>query len=118
MPVITAKELREKLNKEKAVNVVGNTFRIRKVPLLLLADDVNGLWDQARQSRSELTEKIQSLVSHPTLPMLKRVLLAGVVQPKLMEVDTEESVSIDIVLAHHELSVGLFIEIINFSLET
>jgi hypothetical protein len=117
MKTVTAKELKDKLHKEKNVSVNGYNFRIRKVPLLLLSEDVDNLWDSARQGKETLTQKIHSLISHPTLPMLKAVLLAGVIQPVFSDVDGEDRVNVDMVLAHHELSVALFLEIVNFSLE-
>jgi hypothetical protein len=48
---------------------------------------------------------------------MRRILLAGVIQPRLSEQDDDNAVCVDDVLAHHELAAGLFIEIINFSLE-
>lgn len=114
---ITAKELKTRIGKESLVEVSGFSFRIRKVPLLLLSEDANTLWDQARLGHDQLADIVKSLISHPTLPMLKRILFAGVVEPKFSDIDSEESVSIELVLAKHELSVGLFIEIVNLSLE-
>jgi len=114
---LTAKELKNKIDKEKVVVVAGAGFRIRKVPLLLLTEDVNTLWDQARMGHEQLTNVVKSLISHPTLPMMRRILLAGTVQPKLTDEGSEDSVAVDLVLAYHEISVALFIEIVNLSLE-
>lgn len=117
MRVLTSQELKEKLSREKVVEIAGDAFRIKKIPLLLLADDAAGIWDQARKDREELVRQIHSLVSHPSLPMLKRVLLAGLVEPKCSDSESDDAVPVDLILAHHEISVGLFIEIVNFSLE-
>lgn len=114
---ISAKELKEKIGRRKLVNIAGFNFLIQKVPLLLLSEDVNSLWDEARMGHEQLTQIVKSLISHPTLPMLKRMLLAGVAEPKFSDVESDDTVPIDLALSNHELSVGLFIEIVNLSLE-
>ncbi len=117
MQPVTAQALEEKLKKESTVEVCGMPFRIRRAPLLLLADETDGLWQIARQSREQLVEKIKELISNPSLTRMRRVLLSGVVQPKLSPDNQEGAVCVDLVLADHELSAGLFISIVNFSLE-
>ena len=117
MEPISAQHLNEKLKKEKTFEICGMAFRIRKVPLLLLADETDDLWQTARESRDVLIEKIRSLISSPSLPRMKRVLTAGVIQPRLSFQYEEGTVCVDLVLADHQLSAGLFIEIVNFSLE-
>ena len=118
MEPVTVQALTEKLKKEKTIEVCGMSFRIRRAPLLLLADETDDLWEIARQSREVLVEKIRALISNPSLPRMRRVLLAGVIQPRLSEQIDEGSVFVDLVLADHQLSTGLFIEIMNFSLES
>lgn len=117
MEPISPKELIEKLKKEKSVEVCGIGFRIRRAPLLLLADESDELWQTARESREALVEKIKSLIANPNLPRQRRVLLAGVIQPRLSPHYEDDAVCVDLLLADHELAAGLFIEIINFSLE-
>lgn len=117
METITAQALSEKLKKEKTIEVCGMAFRIRKAPLLLLADETDDLWQTARVSREAVAEKIKLLIANPSLPRLRRVLVAGVVQPRLTLQHEEDTVCVDLVLADHQLSTGLFIEIVNFSLE-
>ncbi|MCG3206060.1 MAG: hypothetical protein KCHDKBKB_02786 [Elusimicrobia bacterium] len=117
MEPITVEELKNRLKKEKTVRVGDLIFRIRRAPLLLLADENEDLWALARRDKDALSGRIKDLIANPTLPRMKRVLLSGVVSPKLAHQDDENTVCVDHVLAHHELAAGLFIEIVNFSLE-
>ena len=116
MEPVSVKDLKERLKKEKSVVVCGACFLIRRAPLLLLADENEDLWSLARKDKDTLSGRIKDLVANPTLPRMKRILMAGVVQPKLAYQDEENAVCVDHVLAHHELAAGLFIEIVNFSL--
>lgn len=118
MEPVTAQALSEKLKKEKTVEICGMAFRIRKAPLLLLADETDDLWQTARQSREAIAEKIKFLISSPSLPRMRRVLMAGMIEPRLSLQHEEGAVCVDLVLADHQLSAGLFIEIVTFSLET
>ena len=118
MEPISAQALREKLKKEKTVEVCGMVFLIRKAPLLLLADENDDLWELARQGREALSDKIKSLISSPTMPRMRRVLIAGVIQPRLSHEHEEDAVCVDLLLADYPLSAGLFIEIVNFSFES
>lgn len=118
MEPISSKELRDRLRKERTVAVSGMTFLIRRVPLLLLADESDGLWETARQGTDALIDKVKTLATNPSLGRLRRVLLAGVVQPRLSGQEDTEAVSVDLLLSDYALAVGLFIEIVRFSLET
>ena len=118
MEPISAQALVEKLKKEKTVEVCGMVFLIRKAPLLLLADENDDLWELARQGREALSDKIKSLISSPTMPRMRRVLIAGVIQPRLSHEHEEDAVCVDLLLADYPLSAGLFIEIVNFSFES
>jgi hypothetical protein len=118
MEPVSVEELKNRLKKEKTVQVCDLIFRIRKAPLLLLADENEDLWALARQERETLSGRIKDLIANPTLPRMKRVLLSGVASPRLAYQDDENAVCVDHILAHHELAAGLFIEIINFSLES
>ncbi len=117
MEPITVEELKNRLKKERTVGVNDLIFRIRQAPLLLLADENEDLWALARRDKEALSGRIKDLIANPTLPRMKRVLLSGVVSPRLATQDDENAVCIDHILAHHELAAGLFIEIVNFSLE-
>ncbi|MCG3204869.1 MAG: hypothetical protein KCHDKBKB_01586 [Elusimicrobia bacterium] len=117
MEPVSVEELKNRLKKEKTVRVCDLIFRIRRAPLLLLADENEDLWALARQDRDALSGRIKDLIANPTLSRMKRVLLAGVSSPRLAFQDEEIAVCIDHILAHHELAAGLFIEIVNFSLE-
>ncbi|MCG3204950.1 MAG: hypothetical protein KCHDKBKB_01667 [Elusimicrobia bacterium] len=117
MDPISVEELKNRLKKERTVRVCDLNFRIRRSPLLLLADENEDLWALARRDKEALSGRIKDLIANPTLPRMKRVLLAGVVSPKLAHQDDENTVCVDYLLAHHELAAGLFIEILNFSFE-
>jgi hypothetical protein len=117
MEPITVEELKNRLKKERTVRVNDLIFRIRRAPILLLADENEDLWALARQDKEALSGRIKDLIANPTLPRMKRVLLAGVASPRLAFQDDENTVCVDHILAHHELAAGLFIEIVNFSLE-
>ncbi|MBI4063466.1 MAG: hypothetical protein HY401_04105 [Elusimicrobia bacterium] len=117
MEPITAQTLKERLKKEKTIEVGGIHFRIRKVPLLLLAEESDDLWGLARQGKDVLAGKIKDLIASPSLSRIRRVLLAGVAQPKLSVIHEEESVCVDLIMADSELSTGLFLAVVNFSLE-
>jgi hypothetical protein len=113
---VSVEELKNRLKKEKTVRVCDLIFRIRRAPLLLLADENEDLWALARRDREALSGRIKDLIANPTLPRMKRILLAGAVEPRLAFQDEENAVCVDHVLADHEIAAGLFIEIINFSL--
>ncbi len=117
MEPVSVKDLKERLKKEKTIEICGMNFRIRQVPLLLLAEDTENLWSVARESRDVLTGRIKDMVANPTLSRMRRILLSGVIQPRLANQDDDDAVSVDLILTNHELSTGLFIEIINFSFE-
>lgn len=117
METVSVKDFRERLKKEKLVHVSGMGFQIRRAPLLLLADENEDLWALARRDQDALTGRIKDLIANPTLPRMKRVLLSGVVSPRLGFEDSDDAVCVDHLLAHHEIAVSLFIEIVNFSLE-
>ncbi|HAH08342.1 MAG TPA: hypothetical protein DCM05_17760 [Elusimicrobia bacterium] len=114
---ISAKELKERLKREKTVEVKGMAFSVRKVSLLLLVDDPGQIWEWARAGQDVLSERIKGLLQSPALPAMRRVLLAGVAQPCLSaSAGEDEAVPVDLLLAHHDVAAGLFIEIINLSL--
>lgn len=117
METVSAKDLKEKLKKERTVKVEDLPFRIRKVPLLLLAEESDDLWELARQGREGLAERIKGLVASPSLARMRRILLAGVVQPKVSMLEDEDAVCVDQLLSDFQLSAGIFVEIITFSLE-
>mgnify|MGYP001562950773 FL=1 len=120
---ISAKELEEKLKREKTVEVKGMAFTIRKVSLLLLLEDQSQLWEWARAGQAVVTEHITEILQSPTLPAMRRVILAGAVEPRIVETGAApgegrppDSVSIDLILSHYDLAAGLFCEIVNLSL--
>jgi hypothetical protein len=117
MELITVKELKEKLQKEKTVHAGGMGFRIRKVPLLILTEDSDSLWDLARQGQDVLAQKVKTMIASPTLSSMRRVFLSGIVQPKIASADEEVAVCVDLLLADYSLSAALFAEIVIFSLE-
>jgi len=117
MEPVAAKDLVERLKKEKTVELCGLAFRIRKSPLLLLADETEDIWELARKGNDTLANRIKEMVASPSLSRMKRVLMAGVLQPRLSWEHEDNAVCVDLVLADHQLSAGLFIEIVNFSLE-
>jgi len=118
MEPVAAKDLKERLKKERTVQVGDLAFRVRKVPLLLLADESDDLWELARQGKDVLSNKIKALVSSPNLSRLRRILLSGVIQPRLSATEEDEAVCVDMLLSDYQLSTSLFVEIVNFSLGT
>jgi hypothetical protein len=116
MEPVSVQELKRCLKRDKSVQVCGMGFVVRRAPLLLLADENEDLWSLARRDKEALSGRIKDLIANPTLPRMRRILLAGVVQPKLAFQEEENAVCVDHLLAHHELAAGLFIEIVNFSL--
>lgn len=117
MEPVSAKDLQERLKKERSVEVGGLVFRVRRVPLLLLADESDALWEAARQGTDALAEKVRGMVANPSLGRLRRVLLAGVIRPRLADREEDESVCVDFLLSDYQLAVGLFVEVIRISLE-
>jgi len=116
---ITAAELREKLKKERTVEVCGTAFRVRRAPLLFLGDEGEDFWALARQGKEALSQRIGELVANPKLPQFRRILLYGVVEPRLcVGEDEEDAVPVDQVLSDYALAVGLYVEIINLTLES
>ncbi len=119
MEIISANELKQRLKREKIVNVCGINFRIRRVPLLFLGDEENDFWSIARQGKDALTKRLNELISNPKLPQFRRVLVHGVIEPKLgIGEGDNDVVCVDYILSDYSLAVGLYIEIINFTLDS
>src|SRR6185437_6061444 len=83
MGPITAKELNSRLKKEKMVDVCGMSFRIRCAPLMFLGDESDDFWTIARQGKESLQRRIQELIQNPRLPQFRRVLMNGIISPKV-----------------------------------
>ncbi|OGS08250.1 MAG: hypothetical protein A2270_10490 [Elusimicrobia bacterium RIFOXYA12_FULL_51_18] len=116
---VSAAELKEKLKKEKTIEVCGLAFRIRRVPLLFLGDETADFWSIARQGKDALAKRINELIANPKLPQFRRVLLYGVISPKICVGDEDkDAVPVDAILSEYSLAVGLYVEIINFTLDS
>ncbi|MCX5784592.1 MAG: hypothetical protein NTX59_02790 [Elusimicrobia bacterium] len=116
---VSATELKERLKKEKTVEVCGLAFRIRRVPLLFLGDETADFWSLARQGKDALAKRINELIANPKLPQFRRVLLYGIISPKIGVGDGDrDAVPVDAILAEYPLAVGLYVEIINFTLDS
>ena len=116
---ISAAELRERLKRERSVEVCGAAFVIRRVPLLFLGDETDDFWRLAREGKEALAQRINEIIANPRLPQFRRVLLYGVVAPALGVSDEDkDAVPVDQVLADYPLAVGLYVEIINLTLES
>ncbi|MEK7743357.1 MAG: hypothetical protein AAB578_03130, partial [Elusimicrobiota bacterium] len=59
---IAAAALREKLKKERLVDVSGTAFRIRRVPLMFLGDEGDDFWALAREGKDALVGRINALI--------------------------------------------------------
>lgn len=115
---IAAAALRERLKKERAVEVCGAVFRVRRVPLMFLGDESEDFWALAREGKDALAKRINALIANPKLPQFRRILLYGVVEPRLCVADEEPgAVPVDQVLGDYALAVGLYVEIVNLTLE-
>ena len=116
---ISADALRERLKKEKTVEICGVVFRIRRVPLLFLSDENADFWNIARQGKDALAKRMNDLIANPKLPQFRRMLLHGVLSPRIsIGEDDKDAVSVDAVLSEYPLAVGLYIEIINLTLDS
>jgi hypothetical protein len=116
---ISANALKERLKKEKTVDVCGITFKIRRVPLLFLGDESSDFWSLAREGKEALAKRINELIANPKLPQFRRVLLFGVLAPKLGVGDGDsDAVPVDAILSEYALAVGLYVEIIHFTLDS
>ena len=119
METITAKELTEQLRKEKTVSVCSMTFRIKCAPLMFLGDETDDFWALARQGKEALATRINELIANPKLPQFRRILLNGVVSPRLSIMEGEQdAVPVDLLLGDYALAVGLYVEIIHFTLDS
>ena len=119
METVTAKDLRERLRKERTVEVCGSAFRVRRVPLLFLGNESDDFWSLARQGKEALSKRVSELVANPKLPQFRRILLYGVVTPRIgVGEDDKDAVPVDEVLAEYPLAVGLYVEIIKLTLES
>ncbi len=118
-PPIAAAALRERLKKERIVEVCGVVFRVRRVPLMFLGGESEDFWAVAREGKDALAKRISALIANPRLPQFRRILLYGVVEPKLCVGDEDQAaVPVDQVLGDYALAVGLYVEIVNLSLES
>jgi hypothetical protein len=119
MQNVTAAALREKLKREKSVVVCGVVFGIRRVPLLFLGDDGEDFWTLARQGKEALAQRINALIANPKLPQFRRILLYGVTSPRLCVADDDkDAVPVDELLGDYAMAVGLYVEIINLTLDS
>lgn len=119
MDPVAAKDLRERLRKERAVEVCGAVFRVRRVPLLFLGGESDDFWSLARQGKEALSKRVEELVANPRLPQFRRILLYGVVSPRLgVGEEDKDAVPVDEVLAEYPLAVGLYVEIIKLTLDS
>lgn len=115
---ISPAALRDRLKKERVIEVCGATFRIRRVPLMFLGDESEDFWALAREGKEALAKRINALIANPKLPQFRRILLYGVIEPKLCVADDEAgAVPVDQVLGDYGLAVGLYVEIVNLTLE-
>jgi hypothetical protein len=114
---ITAAELRERLKQELAVEVNDTVFRIRRVPPLFLADESEDFWALARAGG--LGKRAAEIAASPKLAQFRRILLYGVVQPKLgMGNDDPEAVPVDELIANEfETATQLYARIVCFTFE-
>ncbi len=95
------------------------TFRIKCAPLMFLGDETDDFWALARQGKEALTQRIKELIANPKLPQFRRILLNGVVSPKLSIIEGEQdAVPVDLLLADYALAVSLYVEIIHFTLDS
>ncbi len=116
---ISVAELREKLRKERTVEVCGSAFRIQRVPLLFLGDENDDFWALAREGKEAISKRLSELIANPKLPQFRRILLCGVIEPRLSPgEDEKDAVPVDSVLADYPLAVGLYVEIVNLTLES
>lgn len=116
---ISASELKEHLRREKTVEVCGIAFKIRRVPLLFLGDESADFWSMAREGKEALAKRMNELIANPKLPQFRRVLLYGVIAPALGVGDGDsDAVPVDAILSEYPLAVGLYVEIINFTLDS
>jgi len=116
---VSASELKERLKREKTVEVCGIAFKIRRVPLLFLGDESADFWSMAREGKEALAKRMNELIANPKLPQFRRVLLYGVLSPKLGVGDGDsDAVPVDAILSEYPLAVGLYVEIINFTLDS
>lgn len=119
MDIISSSELKQKLKKEKTVQVCGMFFKIRRVPLLFLDDENADFWNMARQGKDALAKRINELIANPKLPQFRRVLLYGVLSPRLgVGEGDNDAVPVDAVLSEYPLAIGLYVEIINLTLDS
>lgn len=118
MEPISGRELNNRLKKEKTVEVCGMPFRIRCAPLMFLGDETDDFWAIARQGKEALQERIQDLIKNPRLPQFRRVLMNGIISPKITALEGDgDFVGIDTLLSDYALAVGLYVEIVKFTLE-
>lgn len=116
---IAAAALRERLKKERVVEVCGTAFRIRRAPLMFLGDESEDFWALAREGKDALANRMNALIANPKLPQFRRILLYGVVEPRLCVADEDPAaVPVDQVLGDYALAVGLYVEIVNLTLES
>lgn len=119
MEIISADELKQRLKREKIVTVCGMNFRIKRVPLLFLEDEKNDFWALAREGKEALSKRIRELISNPKLPQFRRVLIYGIVEPKIGIGDGDNNaVPVDYLLSDYTLAVNIYLEIIKFTLDT
>ena len=119
MEPVTASELRERLKKEQVIEVEGLAFRIRRAPLLFLGDETEDFWSLARQGQEAIAKRVSALIANPKLPQFRRILLYGVIEPRLgMDLGDKDAVPVDEVLADYPLAVGLYVAIIHLTLDS
>jgi len=114
---MTVAELRAKLKQEQTVDINGMAFRIRRVPPLFLADEGEDFWALARAG--DLGKRAAEIAASPRLAQFRRILLYGVVQPRLgMGDDDPEAVPVDELIANaFPTATQLYAGIVRFTFE-
>jgi len=114
---ITAAELRARLKQEQTVEINGMAFRIRRVPPLFLAEENEDFWALARSG--DLGKRASEIAASPRLAQFRRILLYGVVEPRLGMGDADpEAVPVDELIANEfSAATQLYAKIVCFTFE-
>ena len=114
MALVGVKNLKEKLRQSAPVDIRGEEYRIQAVSLLLFVDDAGEMWKLAREDSEKLKERLQAVMASPSYDAMRKVLVKGMVHPKVVSsqtLETEESICVDTLLVDYELASELFIAI-------
>jgi len=114
-PVLAdAAALKARLATAVQLVVGGALYRVRPVSMLLFVQDPTAMWQAARKDKALLDRMIKDAMANPSMDQLRRVLVSGMVHPRVVAAESQEtpgSIWVDTLLTDYTLATELYLGI-------